>query len=368
MVYGATMRPKQAAPALEPTDTVTSIFTARRDLVQGVKSVLAGSNLTVPEADLLVSLFGVRELGWEDLPHDTESYVAFKELELYLVHNPSLLSRRIRKLADAKPPLVEVAEAQAGSGLHFNALRVHITAEGVRRIRPVWERFSRMSAKLGGGHPAALAGGPPPGQPGNQRPHPGAAAEREGLFGGRVTTPSDLWLVALALRFHRQARTNSSTGACGPSFVWMRRTEACALGWLIPSAISAITASVRRCSGPGSVEAGGFAKRISRQSLIGSPRSRADSMSILSTSALSGPIGSPEAPGRLSKQAAIILATETSSSAAKAGSLLASMPSSLAACLAEACFLPILSTFAIRASRSFSNLIRSLASASFSLR
>ena len=142
------MRQKKSAPAIEPTDTITSIFAARRDLLQGVKSVVAGTGFTVEAADLLMSLFGVRELGWDDLPHDEEHYVAFKELEQFLVHNPSLLSRRIRKLADMKPPLVEVAEAKAGSGLHFNALRVRITAEGAKRIKPIWERFQQMSANL----------------------------------------------------------------------------------------------------------------------------------------------------------------------------------------------------------------------------
>jgi len=148
MVYDAVMRQKKSAPAIEPTDTITSIFACRRDLLQGVKSVVAGSGFTVEAADLLISLFGVRELGWDDLAHDADDYVAFKELEQFLVHNPSLLSRRIRKLADMKPPLVEVAEAKAGSGLHFNALRVRITADGVKRIKPVWERFARMSANL----------------------------------------------------------------------------------------------------------------------------------------------------------------------------------------------------------------------------
>lgn len=150
------MRRKNSAPAIEPTDTVTGIFTARRDLLQGVKSVVAGSGFTVEEADLLISLFGVRELGWDDLAHDADDYVAFKELELYLVHNPSLLSRRIRKLADAKPPLVEVGKPEAGSGLHFNALRVRITSEGIKRIKPVWERFARMSANLLQGIPPRL--------------------------------------------------------------------------------------------------------------------------------------------------------------------------------------------------------------------
>ena len=151
------MKEKKSARPVEPTNTVTSIFSARRDLLQGVKSVVAGSGFTVEETDLLVALFGVRELGWDDLPHDTDNYVAFKELEHYLVHNPSLLSRRIRKLAGAKPPLVAVAEVDTRtSGLHFNALRVRITAEGVKRIKPVWERFSRMSSNLLRGIPQRL--------------------------------------------------------------------------------------------------------------------------------------------------------------------------------------------------------------------
>jgi len=150
------MRQKKSALAIDATDTVTSIFTVRRDLLQGVKSIVAGSGFTVEEADLLISLFGVRELAWDDLPHDADDYVAFKALEDYLVHNPSLLSRRIRKLADAKPPLVEVAEVEAGSGLHFNALRVRITNAGVKRIRPVWERFFQMSANLLQGMPPRL--------------------------------------------------------------------------------------------------------------------------------------------------------------------------------------------------------------------
>jgi hypothetical protein len=150
------MKQKKFAPAIEPTDTVTSIFTARRDLLQGVKSVVAGSGFTVEEVDLLASLFGVRELGWDDLPHDADYYVAFKALENFLTHNPSLLSRRIRKLANVEPRLVVVGKPEVGSGLHFNALRVRITAEGIKRIKPIWERFSRMSANLLQGIPPRL--------------------------------------------------------------------------------------------------------------------------------------------------------------------------------------------------------------------
>jgi len=141
---------------VEPTDTVGSVFTARRDLLHGVKWAIAGSGFTVEEADLLVSLYGAKELGWDDLAHDAAGFVAFNELERFLVHSASLLSRRIRKLADAKPPLLEVADADPASGQHFNAKRVRITKEGIKRIEPVWERFARMSANLLQGIPQHL--------------------------------------------------------------------------------------------------------------------------------------------------------------------------------------------------------------------
>lgn len=150
------MKQKKSALAIEPTDAVTSIFTARRDLLQGVKAVVAGSRFSVEEADLLVSLYGARELDWDDLEHDREGFVAFSQLERYLVHNPSLLSRRIRKLADAKPPLLEVADADLTLGQHFNSKRVRITKEGVKRTEPIWNRFQEMSANLLQGIPPRL--------------------------------------------------------------------------------------------------------------------------------------------------------------------------------------------------------------------
>lgn len=131
-----------------PEDNIGSIFTARRDLLIGVRAVVAGSGFTVEEADLLITLYGARVLGWEDLKQDEEGFVPFKELEHYAVHNPSLLSRRIRKLAAARPALLEVAAVGPESGLHFNAQQARITPEGIKRIKPVWERYCRMAAVL----------------------------------------------------------------------------------------------------------------------------------------------------------------------------------------------------------------------------
>ncbi len=157
MVYDAVMRRKKSPQAIEPTDTVSSVFSARRDLLQGVKAVVAGSGFSVEEADLLVSLFGARALDWNDLEHDGEGIRGFQSgFERFLVHNPSLLSRRIRKLAAAKPALLEVADADLALGQHFNSKRVRITKEGVKRTEPIWNRFQKMSANLLEGIPPRL--------------------------------------------------------------------------------------------------------------------------------------------------------------------------------------------------------------------
>lgn len=142
------MTKNQRPSPLDPTEIITSIFTARRDLLHGIKLVVAGSGFTVEEADLLVSLYGARKLDWDDLDHDPDGFVPFSQLERYLVHSASLLSRRIHKLATAKPALVEVAQADPKAGHHFNAKRVRITEKGVRDIEPVWRRFEQMSATL----------------------------------------------------------------------------------------------------------------------------------------------------------------------------------------------------------------------------
>ena len=149
------MKTDKPTDPVEPTDVIGSIFTARRDLVHGARAVVAGSGFSVEEADLLVSLYGARALDWGDLKHDKDGFVPFSELERFLVHSASLLSRRIKKLADAKPPLVEVGDADVASGQHFNAKRVRITKEGAKQIAPVWEKYCSMSAKLLEGIPAS---------------------------------------------------------------------------------------------------------------------------------------------------------------------------------------------------------------------
>ncbi len=147
-LYAPTMARTTSRKAPDYTETINSIFTARRDLLHGVKAAVKGSLFTVEEADLLISLYGARDLGWTDLEHDTAGYVTYRQLESFLVHNASLLSRRIIKLASARPALVEVADGDVAAGQHFNSKRVRITDHGAKAIAPVWQRYQAMSAEL----------------------------------------------------------------------------------------------------------------------------------------------------------------------------------------------------------------------------
>jgi len=144
---------KRGGRSIEAADNISSIFTARRDLLLAARQVVRGSGLGVEECDLLISLYGARVLGWDDIEHDKQGFVTFNQLEHFLVHNASLLSRRIRKLAAAKPSLLEIKDTDPASGLHFNSKRARITDEGGKRIGPVWKRYQQMSAKLLAGIP-----------------------------------------------------------------------------------------------------------------------------------------------------------------------------------------------------------------------
>ena len=147
-LYAPTMARTTSRKTPDYTETISGIFTARRDLLHGVKAAVKGSLFTVEEADLLISLYGVRDLGWTDLEHDQAGYVTYRQLESFLVHNASLLSRRIIKLASARPALVEVADGDVAAGQHFNSKRVRITDHGAKAIAPVWQRYQAMSAEL----------------------------------------------------------------------------------------------------------------------------------------------------------------------------------------------------------------------------
>ena len=137
-----------AEEKLPYTETINSIFTARRDLMFASKWAIEGSKFTMEQADLLVALYGVKVLGWDDLKEDKDGYVPYRQLEKFLVHNPSLLSRRIIKLANAKPPLVVVKDGDVAAGQHFNSKRVCLTEHGVKAIAPVWKRYETMAEKL----------------------------------------------------------------------------------------------------------------------------------------------------------------------------------------------------------------------------
>ena len=141
--------PKQANQC-DPVYNVSSIFAAHRDLRPYAKLALGDAGLSVEEADILVLLWGLRELGWDDCPVDEEGFVTFKDLKSVLVHDASLFARRIKMLAAPNCGLVEVRRVtkQSGLRLHGNSQQVRITKAGIAAANPIWESFRKLSARL----------------------------------------------------------------------------------------------------------------------------------------------------------------------------------------------------------------------------
>ena len=151
------MRKPAASP--HPVRNLASVFVARRDLLRPIRdSVLAGCDLPLEQADILVELHGVRHLGWTEPESSGDGYVRFQTLLDSLVHEVGMFSRRIATLEQAG--LLETRKAcqlpeLATAGLHRNTQVARITPAGRRRIAPVWERYRQLAERLLAKVPAA---------------------------------------------------------------------------------------------------------------------------------------------------------------------------------------------------------------------
>jgi DNA-binding MarR family transcriptional regulator len=152
---------KTARPDSEPdpVDYIASIFRVRQRMLPPLRQIaLADCGVPLEQADILVELHGVRELGWPEPEADPDGYVTYRALRDALVHGDTLLSRRISRLEEAG--LVETRKASRRKGvrtpgLHGNALVVRITASGSRKIEPVWLRYRELVNRLLAGVSAA---------------------------------------------------------------------------------------------------------------------------------------------------------------------------------------------------------------------
>jgi DNA-binding MarR family transcriptional regulator len=131
----------------EPVYNVASIFDAHRDLRPLARIAVGACGLTVPQADILVMLFGLRVLGWDDCPVRGEGYVRFKDLKSLIVHDPSLFTRRVKELK--KKQLLDVkASKEVDPEVRGNAQHLRITDQGIAVTKPIWERYRKLSELL----------------------------------------------------------------------------------------------------------------------------------------------------------------------------------------------------------------------------
>jgi hypothetical protein len=128
-----------------------SIFRVRRDLVALVKEhVIAGTGLTLEQADLLLDLYGAAELGWDDPKAIKGGWVTLAALKKSLVHAPELLTRRLADLEASG--LVEAAamtrEETRGLGIDAKSRKVHLRPKGVEKGKLVYDRYCAVSLQL----------------------------------------------------------------------------------------------------------------------------------------------------------------------------------------------------------------------------
>jgi len=138
-----------------PVDPVENIITAikiRRELfTPHVKErLLEGTDLTLEKADILVDLYGARELDWQDPKADKNGFVAFKNLHASSVHGESsgqvLLSRRTRELEGQGRVEIRKAKAEKKNLGENDSFR--ITESGILVIKPVWTRYIQLADDL----------------------------------------------------------------------------------------------------------------------------------------------------------------------------------------------------------------------------
>lgn len=134
--------------AFDPVFCLTSIFTARRDLLKPINSEVLSRNspVTVDEADALIFLFGISKLGWDGLRIDDEGYVAISDLRSVLVHDRGLFSRRIQKLE--QDGFIEGKQQMMLNPNRRYLKRVRITYTGVKIARSIWERYRILAGNL----------------------------------------------------------------------------------------------------------------------------------------------------------------------------------------------------------------------------
>jgi DNA-binding MarR family transcriptional regulator len=149
-----------AAQKLPAGASLGSIFTARRDLVKAIRElVIHDFDLSMEESELLIELYGTSRLESWEMKVDEEGWVTAKQLKEELVHDRTLLSRRLAKLAEAglieSRKLWETKQGKTGKykNLHGNSQLVRITEAGTKKIAPIWEGYGQLEARLMEGVP-----------------------------------------------------------------------------------------------------------------------------------------------------------------------------------------------------------------------
>jgi DNA-binding MarR family transcriptional regulator len=138
-----------------PGASLGSIFTTRSDLVKAIRElVICDFDLTLEETELLVELNGAQNVDTWEMKPDEDGWVTARQLKEELVHERTLLSRRLAKLEkDGLLETCKLFETEYGKtgryrNLHRNSQMVRITQAGAEKIAPIWRLYGELEERL----------------------------------------------------------------------------------------------------------------------------------------------------------------------------------------------------------------------------
>lgn len=142
----------EASNSRRAVSNLGSLLVTRLDLLKSMRShVLGGVDMNLGKAQILIELYGAKELPQWSPRADDDGYVALRRLRDELVHDTGLLARSIGELE--KDGMIEVwsarkADGPMKAGVHVNGKALRITEKGASLAGQIWRRYWTMANEL----------------------------------------------------------------------------------------------------------------------------------------------------------------------------------------------------------------------------
>lgn len=139
----------RAGKSRRPVANLGNLFVTRMELMKAMRShVLGETGITLGKAQILIELYGAKELPQWRPKADDEGYLALRRLRDELVHDVGQLTRTIGELE--REGLIEVwfSRNQTKPGVPRNGKAIRVTERGAKLAGHIWRRYWTMADEL----------------------------------------------------------------------------------------------------------------------------------------------------------------------------------------------------------------------------